>query len=327
MNKKISPTLIGAFVVGAVALIVIAVVILGSGRLFRHTQEFVLYFDSSVNGLRVGAPVKFRGVEIGSVKKILLQLDPDMKTQHIPVIIAIDVGKVTKRGGQGDFLDDPEAVKAAIDHGLRGQLQMESLLTGLLYVGLDVVPNASPNFIQPAENSPPYQEIPTVPTAFEKAQDAATRIIDKFEEIDFKKLIGSVEQAANGINATVNSPALRSALQSLEKTMPKVDEAIVSIRNVATTIDQNVKGLSGDLQQISAEARLALKQTGAAMREVEATVASMQSSIGPDSPTFYELTRSLREVSAAARSLRLLASYLERNPRAIIFGRPDSRED
>ena len=84
MNKKISPTLIGGFVVGAVALLVIAVIAFGSGRLFRQTKEFVLYFDGTVNGLHVGAPVKFKGVEIGSVKDILLQMDSDTQSQQDP---------------------------------------------------------------------------------------------------------------------------------------------------------------------------------------------------------------------------------------------------
>ena len=109
--------------------------------------------------------------------------------------------------------------------------------------------------------------------------------------------------------------------------MPKLEEAIVSIRNVATTIDQNVQGLSRDLQQTSSETRATLKQAGETMKEAAETLANVRGLIDTDSPTFYELTRSLREVSAAARSLRQLANYLERNPRALIFGKPESKED
>ena len=94
MNKKISPTLIGAFVVGAASLLVVAVIALGSGRLFRQTREFVLYFDNSVNGLRIGAPVKVKGVEIGSVKDIRLQLEASQEINKIPVIIEIDLNPV-----------------------------------------------------------------------------------------------------------------------------------------------------------------------------------------------------------------------------------------
>ena len=98
MNKKISPTLIGAFVVGALALMVIAIVAFGSGQFFRKTRQFVLYFEGSVNGLHVGAPIKFKGVEIGSVKNILLQLDSNTQVNEIPVIIEIDLKKMTSRG-------------------------------------------------------------------------------------------------------------------------------------------------------------------------------------------------------------------------------------
>ena len=84
MNKKMSPTVIGAFVLGAVALIVIAILVFGSGRLFRQTKDFVLYFDNSVNGLRIGAPVKIKGVEIGSVKDIRLQLEKGTEVKRFP---------------------------------------------------------------------------------------------------------------------------------------------------------------------------------------------------------------------------------------------------
>src|SRR4029450_5040348 len=99
MNKKISPAMIGAFVLGAVALIVIAILVFGSGRLFRQTRSFVLYFDNSVNGLRIGAPVKVKGVEIGSVKdiRLLLLVGQGTAGDKIPVIIEIDLKKLTPK--------------------------------------------------------------------------------------------------------------------------------------------------------------------------------------------------------------------------------------
>src|SRR5215813_7632297 len=129
MNKKMSPAMIGAFVLGALALIVIAILVFGSGRLFRQTREFVLYFDNSVNGLRIGAPVKFSGVEIGSVKDIRLLVEKGGDVNKIPVIIEIDLEKLTSRGGTIAPAVDREAFKKFIvDRGLRGQLDMESLV-------------------------------------------------------------------------------------------------------------------------------------------------------------------------------------------------------
>jgi paraquat-inducible protein B len=325
MNKRVHAALIGAFIVGALALIVVALILLGSGRLFRQTQQFALYFDSSVNGLRIGAPVKFRGVEIGSVRNILLQLEPEANIKRIPVVIDIDADKITSRGGPGATLNDPEAAKRLVDQGLRGQLQTESFVTGLLYIGLDLLPETPANFVQPPGAG--YLEIPTLPTALEKAQDAANQILAQLEEVDLRKLVRSVTQTIESVNRLVSSPAFQSAAHSIERTMPKVDEALVALRDLAATMDASVKTLSGDLRQTSTEARLALQQAAATMRQVETAVADVQSFVDSDSPTSYEVTKSLQELSDAARSVRLLANYLRRNPRALLFGKPEGRPE
>ena len=75
MAKRANPAFVGAFVIGAIALAIAAVALLGSGSLFRNTHQFVCFFDGNVNGLRVGALVKFKGVEIGEVRQILLSLN------------------------------------------------------------------------------------------------------------------------------------------------------------------------------------------------------------------------------------------------------------
>jgi paraquat-inducible protein B len=140
-------------------------------------------------------------------------------------------------------------------------------------------------------------------------------------------LINSIEAASKGVNAMVSSPELKGSLQALQKAMPKVEEAIKTVGDVAKTMESTFKDLSGDLKQTSNETRAAVKQAGETMKHVETTLGNVSAMIDPDAPTFYELTRSLREVSSAARSLRQLANYLERNPRALIFGKPDSKKE
>jgi paraquat-inducible protein B len=337
VNKKISPAVIGAFVLGAVALIVIAILVFGSGRLFRQTREFVLYFDGSVNGLRVGAPVKIKGVEVGSVKDIRLQLQQGAELNKIPVIIEIDLEKLSSRGANraaAAAMDPKFLQRVIVDRGLRGQLEMESLVTGLLYVSLDFFPGTPINLVQQQNADNKYPEIPTLPTAFEQAKDAVTQIMSKLDQIDFKGLIASLDQTVNGIRKTVNSPDLEATIRSLKQTMPKLDEAVVNVGNLAGTMNENVKSLSTDLQQTSGEARLALKQAADALKQTEETmkraegaVANIESLSDADSAVNYELVKSLKEVSAAARSLRSLTGYLERNPRALIFGKPESKEN
>lgn len=334
MSKKISPTLIGGFVVGALAVLIIAVIVLGSGRLFRQTREFVLYFDTSVNGLRIGAPVKFKGVEIGGVKDIRLQLEDGADVDKIPVIVEIDLEKITARGAAATVVGDVSAIQdAVLNRGLRGQLLMESLVTGLLYVALDFFPGTPFRIVQQGDGHYRYPEIPTTPTTLELAQDAVTQIFNKLEEIDFKSITNSLSETVDGINQLVNSPDLKASLRAIQQTMPKVDATLLNMQKLATTMDGSVTALTVSLEQTSEAARdamqqatLAIKQTEGALKATEAAIVNVNGMIDQDSPTFHEIRKGMREVSAAARSLRLLSGYIERNPRALIFGKPDNSE-
>lgn len=211
---------------------------------------------------------------------------------------------------------------------------MESLVTGLLYVSLDFFPGTPIHLVQQANAKNEYPEIPTLPTTLEQAKDALTQIINKLQEINFKGLIASLDETVSGINHTVNSPDLQDTIRLLKQTMPKVDQAVVNIGNLANTMNENVKSLSTNLQQTSADTRVALKQatdalkqTEETMKRAEAAAANIESLSDQGSAVNYELVKGLKEISAAARSLRSLSDYLERNPRALIFGKPESKEN
>jgi paraquat-inducible protein B len=332
VSKKAKPTLVGAFVVGAIVLVIGAVTIIGSGRLFRKTYEFVLYFEGSVSGLREGAPVKYKGVEIGSITNILLQLDEGAEVNRIPVIIKLDANKISGRG-VGGSLADPAALKAAIDRGLRGQLQTESIVTGVLFIALDIIPDSPAKFVQPPGSR--YQEIPTIATTLQKAQDILGQLLTKLDDIDFKALFTSVadavrnierlaknndlQEAFAGVNQLVNKPELHAAIRSLDQTVLKVNQAADGVQKVAGGLDRSVATLSADLKETLTGVRDAVKQ-------IQVTVANVDGFVDPNSPTSYELTKALKELSGAARSLRLMADYLERNPRALLFGKPESEK-
>ncbi len=329
MSQKISPTLIGAFVVGAVALLVIGVVAFGSGQLFRKTQEFVLYFDGSVNGLHIGAPVKFKGVEIGSVKDIKLEMGLGNQVHKIPVIIEIDLKKVIRRGVTREKAMDPNTIREFVKQDLRGQLQTESLVTGVLYVALDWFPETPLRFVQQPGGDFQYEEIPTVPTELEEAHDAIARVIKKLDDIDFKRLIDSLAKTSDGVGqlVSVNSPKVKSILQSVDEAMPQLRGAISDFRKLTTTVNDDVENVSGDLRQTLTAAHSTIEQISSTVKEAQAAIESVRATIDPNSPALYELTKSLREVSMAASSIRLLADSLDRNPQAIILGNPKAVSD
>ncbi len=333
MSKKANPTLIGAFVVGAILLVLGAVTIIGSGRLFRKTYEFVLYFEGSVSGLREGAPVKYKGVEIGAVTNILLQLDEGAEVNRIPVIIKLDANKISGSRGVGGSLTEPAGLKAAIDRGLRGQLQTESIVTGVLFVALDLVPDSPAKFVQPPGSR--YKEIPTIPTTLQKAQDILGKLLAKLDDVDFKQLLTSVTDAVKnieglannkdlreafaGVNQLVNKPELHAAVRSLDETVRRISQAADGVQKVAGSLDRSVATLSVDLKETLTGIRDAVKQ-------IQVTVANVDGFVDPNSPTAYEVTKALKELSGAARSLRLMADFLERDPRALLFGRPESEK-
>src|SRR4051812_34643117 len=123
MSMKASPTKIGLFVIIGVALSVAAVMIFGSGKLFSHRIPLVLYFSDSVNGLTVGAPVKFKGVPIGQVTKIQISFDERGQPSKIPVLIEVNEDLVLSKGGGSDVMQESDFFEKQIKQGLRGSLE------------------------------------------------------------------------------------------------------------------------------------------------------------------------------------------------------------
>jgi phospholipid/cholesterol/gamma-HCH transport system substrate-binding protein len=318
-SRRVSPTLVGAFVLGAVVLAGMGAILLGSGRFFRRTYSFALYFPGSVNGLRVGAPVKFRGVEIGAVQDIRLQLKRDQSVFRIPVIIGIDPDKITSLGGSETILNSPAAYQDAIDGGLRGQLQTESFVTGVLFVALDYFPGSPATLVQqPRTRKFRYREIPTEPSSTEKTRTAVTEVLTRLAASDLEGLVDSARQVMSALHQLAASPDLRRTLRSLDVVAGRLGEAAGKVSQVATGLDSNVSRLTVDLHRTTVKAGAMMDQADRVLQHTDAAVT--------DGPTLYELTRTLQEVSAAARSVRLLTGYLERNPSAVIFGRPAAAE-
>ena len=352
MGKKLSPTLVGGFVVGALALVVIGIITFGSGQLFSKTFEFVLYFDSSVNGLNIGAPVKVRGVEIGAVTNILLTLDREKRIKEaaesgarqamqrwdpkIPVIIEIDAKKLTSRGAAGLALSDPAAFDALIERGLRGQLQTESLVTGLLYIDLDFHPGSPVNLVQDSGVRSRYKEIPTIPTKFEEIQSEVKKIIGNLKNIKIERLIDTATETIEGLKRLVDSPEVTALIRSLDKTVTdagklvrNVDDQITplakSIEDTARAVQKLVENVDGQVTPVSSSFKQTFNEASDAMVQLKKTLSTVQGIIAEDSPLNHDLVNALNELSAAARSIRILANYLERYPEALIHGKNSSR--
>jgi paraquat-inducible protein B len=319
MAKRISPTAIGVFVIASLAILATAVIVVGSGRLFRKPVRFICMFQGDLNGLKVGAPVKVRGVQIGSVASIRLQLTPTegqlrqgVNELRLPVILDIDRSQITALGGTGAALGET-GFNDLIKRGLRAQLQTESLLTGLLYIDLDLHPGTRLNFaIEPGSGQ--YREIPTVPTQLEAVQAQANKALARLETIDLQALVASITTAANAINGVVSSPALKSTLTSLQETTANLNRTIISARGTIDRLNTKIDPLVAGLQKNSDEVNATLQQTRATMLDLQAT-------LDPDSPIAVHLNQALEQLTDTSRSVGVLADYLQQNPSALIRGR------
>jgi paraquat-inducible protein B len=325
MGKRINPATVGAFVLGAIALILAAVVVFGSGNLFRKTHEFVIYFPGDINGLRVGAPVKFKGVEIGQVKRIKLRLEQQINQQsgqlradvRIPVIIELDEEKIVSHGGTTIDLSDPHTIPNLIREGMRAQLGLDSFVTGLLYVALDMQPNTPIEML--ASPGSPLQEIPAVPNTLEQAQAVAVRIFERLDKVDFNAVFTQMTEMLESLKQITNSPGLREAVANSEKTREQLDHTLAGAQQTLSTVNSHVPPLTDSLQKTSVSA-------DAAVRQAQQTLGTVQTTIEPNSPINYQALQTLQDVSAAAHSVKELADYLQRNPSAIVRGRDFSQD-
>jgi ABC-type transporter Mla subunit MlaD len=302
--------LVGVFVLGAAALAVAAVLVFGSGRFFRHEVTLVSYFSGSVNGLVVGSPVKFRGVPIGSVSQIRLGLPGASPGDvRIPVWYTVDVDTISGYQGRR-FVLDRQRLDELIAAGLRAQLQTESFVTGVLFVGLDFFPDSP--VVRELTGQPEVFEVPVMPTTIERAMQTFDRLVKRVEALDLEGLVASAHRALDGVDNLARSPKVDDALVALH-------DALASIRRVTSALEPSVTPTMKGLDATLAQARQVLIRVEP---QLDQTLARVQELLGSDAPLAVGLASTLADLGEAARSIRDLADFLDRHPNAILTGRP-----
>lgn len=298
MNKKVQPAVVGIFFIGAIVIIVAFVVILGGDYFMKERIPFVMYFDGSINGLHVGAPVVFRGVKVGAVTDIRLEFDQRDMSIRIPVFVEYHPERVTLIGG----VSDPKKnIEILVEQGLRGKLEMQSLVTGLLLIAIDFYPD-TPATRFGYNNKVP--EVPTVPTTFQKLSSTIKDL--KLEELALK-----ISRSVAAIDSFLSSPELTESIRSLSSILEDVQHLV---RNV----DGQVEPLAKDINDVS-------QATSAVLEKAVSTLSTIDELIAEDGSPRYKLINALEEVSAAARSIKIVADYLERHPEAIVHGKPGTK--
>lgn len=340
MSQHVNKTLIGGFVVGAMALVVAGVLIFGSGQLFKSTNTYILFFEGSVKGLNVGAPVLFSGVKIGSVKDIRLQADMKEKTIRTPVIIEIQPARFEVIRGEPDP-DPRKNIEQLIESGLRAQLQTQSLITGQLMIEMDLRPETRVKLLGNIGQG--YVEIPTIPSTLE----TLTKTI---QDLKLEELVQNLASAVAGLEKVINSKEVSETFHVLNETVLETKTLIQNtdrrIGNLASSLEETVRDAQklvrrvdgqvapltsninktlGDAQHVlgnvDSQILVLAESVDKTAEKATETLVAAEALLNKNSPVVYQMTKTLKELSDAARSIRLWAEYLERHPEALLRGK------
>jgi paraquat-inducible protein B len=274
VKTKVSPSVVGAFVIGAFALLVVALISFGGVTFFSKPQRFLVFFNESIHGLDVGSPVKLRGVRVGKVVDLNIRYDTGSNRSVVAVVCEFGKDAMTDASGTGINVADREALQGLVDRGLRAQLGVLGLATGLLYVELDIV---NPKDF-PAEKSASdarYVVVPAMPSAISAFQASASEILSKIRKIDFaglseelKNLVAQTRKQVAGIDVrgvveqwkkTGAAVEALAANPELKRTFEQMNVAVGELRSVLHRIDTQIDPAGKELAATLGETRRAVQ--------------------------------------------------------------------
>jgi paraquat-inducible protein B len=323
-NSKNTSFAIGAFIVGAIALIFIALLFFSGGKFFSEKEKVIMYFEGSVQGLQVGAPVKLKGVELGQITDIQINFQNDNKT----IVNAVTADLVMKRINSKGTRINSEFFDEAIKNGMRAQLNFQSFLTGLLYVELDFYPD-TPVKLYGLQND--YRELPTVATQFEELSKS-------FAEMDIKGMVRHINDVAIELNNIVKSGQIQTTIKNINNAAVSIEKTSNSTNLRITQLSQNIEKTRTEIDKLLAELNArtpelaksidkSLKDLSYSLEQVNKTAASIDGTVSEDAPLINQLNTTLNEISRSAQAFRNLTETLEQQPESLLRGKTSPAKD
>jgi paraquat-inducible protein B len=321
VSKKINTTSIGLFIVTGVALGVTGLLLFSSSKMFSQSRDLIVYFDESLNGLSEGAPVKYRGVTIGSVKRVMVGFNQATNDYAMPVIIEVQEKLLRERLGDAIEVFTEKSLEERIKLGLRASLQTESLVTGVLYVDVRPNPSAPPPVFHQLRKI--YPELPTEATQIQKLFDNLASLDIKSIETNLNSLLAKLDTTVAALHMAEINRGITNLLTTVNQLVAASDitNALAGIRptldqyrDLGAKLTSRVDPLADSITNTLAEANRALAQIRGAGENLRATLA-------PDSPVRNDLDLALQQLAGAAQSISSLVDFLKQHPNALISGR------
>ena len=292
--------LIGAFMMGAIALIIVVFVVFGGGDFFKDTSRYAIFFRGSVDGLNPGAPVKIRGVQLGSV----IDINPMMRENGdflVEVIIETIGGTVREAMSEGVLDQSITGIEDMVADGLRAQLQSQSFIVSQKMIIIDYFPETPVVY---AGYNKEYKEIPSIETKSEAFEKSLENVIKEVGKVPFAGISQSMQSTFNGIDTFFRE----MELQPLFATISKNADAIGTL---ATRVDSIGMTISTGVNTTTSAATTSLKRFDALMQRLEDLSTENQ----------YLMKEGLEQLASAARSMKGLADYLQQHPSDILYGK------
>ena len=324
---------------------------------FSTTIPYSLYFDGSVRGLAIGAPVEFRGIRIGTVTDIRMEFNSKESIFRIPVKIEIEPERIIETGTEQ--VERPEIIiKQLVERGLRARLQTGNYLTGQRFVELNMHPDTPIELTGGGD----IAELPTLPTSLDEITSSITNILNKLSKLPLEqiaeetqhvmqntnKLLQSddIKQALRGANELANSKELRETITELKTTIAganelthsaelretisganklvnakELTEIINSTKNTLSALNSLAVELQGSSKTIVPALRDSAEAAKQALVQMKMSLENINQMLGTDAPLHRQILEMTGEISSTARSVRALIDYLERNPESMLFGK------
>ena len=314
------PAVVGAFVLGGLALAVAAILFFGGTRLFAPTTRAVIFFEGSVAGLDIGAPVTFRGVLVGSVQHVALHLSTDGRAR-IPVTVELLPGQVLL---EGEEVRRGTGLERFVAAGLRAQLVMQSFVTGQLRIDLDFRPGTPATTV--AADTSGLPQIPALPSDFERLRATLSEVPVQDLAQTAQRVLHSVERLAGKLEAELGPllDSTRHGVDAATRTLETTEQAVVRLQvDVSRTVlelDGLVAGARQQVDNRGTEVARVLGSVDRLARRAEALLASVDGLAAPRSPFRGDLEAAARDLAAGAASLRGFARAVERDPSALLRG-------
>ena len=330
MSNKSNPTVIGAFVVGAIILLATGAAIFGGAKLFAEKTTYVAYFTENTKGLRVGSNVMMNGVQVGQVSKMALIIDQDSweSTTEVTIEVIPDSYIVTKTDvlvGQGSEV--PVILEDVIKlGGLRAVLEPESFVTGQLAIEIEFRPDTLA--VMRGGADVPYPEIPTITSDVRKLiAGIQSWLADMSNGLEPKELAQRIQNILRGVDELANSEDVRESLAGAN-TIINQNETQQLTAALQATLDEVSRAVSdaGSLLRnadvmIDSDLKPAIAKLEGSLNETEQVLAAAKFHLRGESVQVYQLGETLREVEGAARALREFMDYLESHPEAVLKGK------